>query len=50
MIELRHLRKEFDDTTPLEDVNALIREGDIISVIGPSGTGKCWKNRHQGRC
>lgn len=40
MIELKHVRKEFPDVTPLVDVNAVINEGDIIAVIGPSGTGK----------
>jgi len=40
MIELIHLRKEYETVTPLADVNAVIRDGDIISVIGPSGTGK----------
>ncbi len=41
MIELKHLRKEFDDNTiPLKDVNATINDGDVIAVIGPSGTGK----------
>lgn len=40
MIELVHLRKEYELGTPLEDVNAVINDGDIISVIGPSGTGK----------
>ncbi len=40
MIELRHLRKEYEDITPLEDVNVTINSGDVISVIGPSGTGK----------
>ena len=40
MIELRHLRKEFEDVTPLEDINVTIHSGDVISVIGPSGTGK----------
>ena len=40
MIELQHLRKEYPNATPLRDVNATIREGDIIAVIGPSGTGK----------
>ena len=33
MIELRHLRKEFEDVTPLEDVNVTIHSGDVISVI-----------------
>ena len=40
MIELVHLAKKYERATPLEDVNATIRDGDIISVIGPSGTGK----------
>lgn len=40
MIEIRHLRKEFEDATPLEDVNLTINDGDVIAVIGPSGTGK----------
>ena len=40
MLELRHLRKEYEDVTPLQDVNVTINDGDVISVIGPSGTGK----------
>ncbi len=40
MIEIQHLRKEYPASTPLKDVNTTIRDGDIISVIGPSGTGK----------
>ncbi len=40
MIEIQHLRKEYPASTPLKDVNTIIQDGDIISVIGPSGTGK----------
>ncbi len=40
MIEIRHLKKDFGNSVPLKDVNAVIREGDVIAVIGPSGTGK----------
>lgn len=40
MIEIRHLRKEYEDVTPLKDVNLTIHNGDVIAVIGPSGTGK----------
>jgi len=40
VIELIHLEKKYENATPLADVNAVIRDGDIISVIGPSGTGK----------
>ena len=40
MIEIRHLKKAFPDVTPLKDVSVTINDGDVISVIGPSGTGK----------
>ena len=40
LITIEHLRKEFEGVTPLEDVNATVNEGDVISIIGPSGTGK----------
>ncbi|MCR4892411.1 MAG: amino acid ABC transporter ATP-binding protein [Lachnospiraceae bacterium] len=40
MIEIRNLKKEYKDVTPLKDVTVTINEGDVISVIGPSGTGK----------
>ena len=40
MIELIHLEKKYENATPLKDVNAVINDGDVISIIGPSGTGK----------
>ncbi|MDO4741296.1 MAG: amino acid ABC transporter ATP-binding protein [Eubacteriales bacterium] len=40
MIRIEHLRKEYNNTVPLNDVNVEIHKGDVISVIGPSGTGK----------
>ena len=40
MISVEHLRKEYPGVTPLKDVNTEINKGEIISVIGPSGTGK----------
>ena len=40
MITIKHLRKEYPTAVPLKDVNVEIHRGDVISVIGPSGTGK----------
>ena len=40
MIRIEHLRKEYPTAVPLKDVNVEIHKGDVISVIGPSGTGK----------
>ena len=40
MIKIEHLKKEYPNTTPLKDVSVEIHDGDVIAVIGPSGTGK----------
>ncbi|MBR3224590.1 MAG: amino acid ABC transporter ATP-binding protein [Atopobiaceae bacterium] len=40
MIRIEHLRKEYPNVTPLKDVSATVNDGDVVSVIGPSGTGK----------
>jgi len=41
MIKIEHLNKTFaNGLTVLKDVNADISKGEIISIIGPSGTGK----------
>ncbi len=40
MIRVEHLRKEYDNATPLKDVSFTVNKGDVISIIGPSGTGK----------
>ena len=40
MIKLEHVKKVYPNVTPLSDVSAEINDGDVISVIGPSGTGK----------
>lgn len=40
MIEIKHLEKAYPNVTPLKDVNCIIENGNVITVIGPSGTGK----------
>ncbi|MCX6224900.1 MAG: amino acid ABC transporter ATP-binding protein [Bacteroidia bacterium] len=40
MIQVRNLSKHFGDLVVLKDINADIQKGEIITVIGPSGTGK----------
>ena len=40
MIELIDVQKSYGDVTPLKSVSTVINDGDVISVIGPSGTGK----------
>ena len=40
LIRIEHLKKVYPIVTPLEDVNAVIKRGEVITIIGPSGTGK----------
>ena len=40
MIRTEHLSKHFGPLVVLKDINAEISKGEVISVIGPSGTGK----------
>ena len=40
MISVRHLSKRYGDLWVLKDINAEIAKGEVISIIGPSGTGK----------
>jgi polar amino acid transport system ATP-binding protein len=40
LIRIEHLEKRYGDLTVLKDVNAEIGKGEVISIIGPSGTGK----------
>ncbi|MBN1940322.1 MAG: amino acid ABC transporter ATP-binding protein [Candidatus Aminicenantes bacterium] len=39
-ILVEHLSKHFGDAIVLKDINVEINSGEVISIIGPSGTGK----------
>ena len=40
LIRISHLKKSYEDFDVLRDINADIHRGEVISIIGPSGTGK----------
>ena len=40
MIEVNGLKKRFGENIVLDGVNLKINKGDVIAIIGPSGTGK----------
>src|SRR5436309_9498322 len=40
MIEVRHLRKTYDDTVAIDNLNLVIPAGEVFGLIGPNGAGK----------
>ena len=40
MLEIKNLSKKFGDNIVLDNINLTIKTGDVIGIIGPSGTGK----------
>lgn len=40
LLEMKHIKKAFDDTEVLQDISLSVKEGEIVAIIGPSGSGK----------
>ena len=40
MIELRHVEKHYGDLHVLRDINLSVRKGEVVVIIGPSGSGQ----------
>ena len=40
VIELQHLQKQFGDHSVLRDINLSVEKGEVLSIIGASGSGK----------
>src|SRR5437016_9818619 len=45
MIEIHHLRKEYDGNVALENLHLEIPEGELYGLIGPNGAGKTTRIR-----
>lgn len=40
LLEIKHMRKAFDELEVLKDISLTVKKGEVVSVIGPSGSGK----------
>ena len=40
LLEVKNLRKSFDDNEVLKDISFNVDEGEVLCIIGPSGSGK----------
>lgn len=51
LLEINHVEKSFDDLNVLKDISLSVEDGEIVSIIGPSGSGNplcyvalpCWR-------
>lgn len=40
ILEMKHVKKRFDNLEVLKDISFSVSEGEVVSIIGPSGSGK----------
>ena len=39
LLEMNHVKKSFDGNGVLKDISLKVNEGEVVSIIGPSGSG-----------
>lgn len=51
MLELSHIQKSFDGVSVLKDISIQVEDGEIVSILGPSGQGQDHPaEHHPGHC
>lgn len=40
VLQMKHVKKSFNNEQILKDINLYVDEGEVVSIIGPSGSGK----------
>ncbi|WP_405264729.1 amino acid ABC transporter ATP-binding protein [Methanobrevibacter sp.] len=40
LLEVKNLKKSFDDNVVLKDISLSVDKGEVLAIIGPSGSGK----------
>lgn len=40
LLEVKNLKKSFDDNVVLKDISLNVERGEVLAIIGPSGSGK----------
>ena len=51
LFEIKNCKKSFNDLNVLNDISLSVEEGEVVAVIGPSGSGnlrcsdarRCWR-------
>ena len=40
LLEMKNVKKSFGELEVLKDISLTVSDGEIVSIIGPSGSGK----------
>ena len=48
ILDMKHIKKSFDGKIVLQDIDLQISPGEVVSILGPSGSGNphCFAVRH----
>lgn len=46
LLEMQHVKKDFGENEVLKDISLSVAEGEVVSIIGPSG----WKIHPAAMC
>ena len=46
LLEVKNIKKSFDDLEVLKDISMSVAESEVISILGPSGSGKSVSYTH----
>ena len=40
LLEMNHIKKDCDGVQVIKDISLSVEQGEILAIIGPSGSGK----------
>ena len=50
LLEVKNIKKSFDDLEVLKDISMSVAESEVISILGPSGSGKSTHRQSESMC
>ena len=43
LLEMKNIKKSFNGVEVLKDISLKVEKGEVLGIIGPSGSNECWR-------